>query len=92
MASNYYDRTVLNNRKRIIASSEMKLAGATIEYNGSDQNIYEPVISSGLTVNVVSDTCIHSQCQKNEPKLGYPLDGLVPACLTPAHLIRCKTV
>ena len=55
----YYDRTVLitiYEKDYSGASSEMKLAGAAIEYNGSDQNIYEPVISSGLTVNVVSET------------------------------------
>ena len=55
----YYDRTVLitiYEKDYSGTSSEMKLAGANIEYNGSDQNLYEPIMSSTLNVDIVSET------------------------------------
>lgn len=55
----YFDRTVLitvQERGYSGVSSEMKMAGGSIEYMGSDTNLYEPIISSMLTFNVVSET------------------------------------
>jgi hypothetical protein len=55
----YFDRTVLINiseRDYSGATTEMKLAGAALEYSGSNSELFTPIITSSLTINVVSET------------------------------------